>query len=173
VNELDCDKRTALHHAVECACGSAERGEDDDSLDVIHKLCKLSPELINFQDKDGDCAMDLVQITMCDAEVGSEHYERLYQLHRFLRDISIRCYRKKKKAWEAEGDALREEIQQRMKGALLFPELPLVGSTNSRAGNTSTSEETFSSLRTPHSDGNASALMNVSFTNIHGGKNNH
>lgn len=164
VKELDCDKRSALHHAVECACGSAEKNEDDDSIEVIHRLCEIAPELIHFQDKDGDCAMDLVQITMCDSEIGSECYERLYQLHRFLRDISIRFYKEKKKTWEAEGEILRESIRKRMRGDLLFPDLP---SSTSRGENTSTSGSTgtLCSIQTRQSDANASGLMNVSVVN--------
>ncbi len=141
---LDCDKRSALHHAVECACASAERKEDYNSIEVIHRLCEIAPDLIHSQDKDGDCAIDLVQIMMCDAEAESEYYERLYQLHRFLRDISVKVYKKKKKVWESEGEIFREKIR-RMKGKV-FPKLPTTSVSNGETTSASGSRETFSTM---------------------------
>ena len=101
ISSTDNDKRIPLHHAVEFACQCTEEEDEDFYLDLIETLYNANPESIHHSDKANDSPLDLIQ--MFRTTFGSAEQERLDEIYRLVRRLSIEQYRKKKKKWEDDG----------------------------------------------------------------------
>ncbi|GFH58570.1 hypothetical protein CTEN210_15046 [Chaetoceros tenuissimus] len=97
----DRDRRIPLHHMVECLC----RDEIDfvEGLHILKLLTSSYPDGINTTDRCDDTPIDLVQVARMEEDPNSEEYERLTNIYRALRAISIIFYRQQKMKWEADG----------------------------------------------------------------------
>lgn len=97
----DRDRRIPLHHMVECLC----RDEIDfaEGLHILKLLTSSYPDGINTTDRCDDTPIDLVQVARMGEDPNSEEYERLTNIYRVLRSISILVYRQQKLKWEADG----------------------------------------------------------------------
>jgi len=101
VHELDFDRRSSLHHAVEYACQSGDHNYS--YLDVIQLLSLEAPQMILTRDTDGDTPIDLVQVVKIDLVEKSKEYARLHSVYTLLRQTSISVYKDNKTKWELEG----------------------------------------------------------------------
>ncbi|GFH58571.1 hypothetical protein CTEN210_15047 [Chaetoceros tenuissimus] len=97
----DRDRRIPLHHMVECLC----RDEIDfaEGLHILKLLTSSYPDGIHTSDKFKDTPIDLVQVARMEEDPNSEEYERLTNIYRVLRSISILVYRQQKLKWETDG----------------------------------------------------------------------
>ena len=113
---LDCDKRYALHHAVEYACLGREDAiharsylnttneEKESYLNVIRRVIRAAPEMLNqYDDKDSITPIDMVQLRKVRTSTVSNEYKRLDEIYQVLRRASITHYRKRKRVWESKG----------------------------------------------------------------------
>ena len=99
---LDKDRRSPLHHSVECLC----RDEIDfvPGVQIIKALVEVYPASIHQSDKHRDTPIDLVQLARSDADPDSkEEINRLKKLYLMLTGISVRLYKDNKARCEENG----------------------------------------------------------------------
>lgn len=114
----DKDNRVPLHHATECIC--RDEIEFAEGLKVIEVLCRFDPNMIHAQDRSENSPLDLVHIVRNKDDLSELESKRLVKLCWFLRKISFRVHKHKKKKWELsqskpwrEGDIVVEDIFSR------------------------------------------------------------
>jgi len=180
VTELDFDKRSALHHAVECACSKIDDSLEDSSdeatdvksngkssnkdysfvgplLDVINEICRAAPKMVHVQDSNSGTPLDLVQIAKAKQKPESEEYAQLDRIYRLLSCTSVHIYLQKKKKWEMEGVERR-----RRQNALSAKEVSGGSKAPESTSLSSGSRSSFSSIQTPKTYDGQSCLMDLS-----------
>jgi hypothetical protein len=117
--KLDRDKRCALHHAVEYACLGREDAlharsylntsneERESYLNVIRRVIRAAPEMLNQYDKEYGTPIDMVQLIKVHTSTVSQEYQRLDEIYQVMRRASTTLYRKWKRVWETKGHNTR------------------------------------------------------------------
>jgi hypothetical protein len=100
VRARDIDSRVPLHHAVECF--AREEISYNDAIECIQRLFDEDSTLINCTDRYFDSPVDISQIALMRTQ-SKKTSESLYMLYKFLRDLSIEEYKRKRTAWENAG----------------------------------------------------------------------
>ena len=114
--KLDRDDRCALHHAVECACFGREDSlhtrsylnttdeEKESYLNVIRRVIRAAPEMLNKYDNESLTPIDMVQRIKVDTSTTViKEYQRLDEIYQVLQKASVAYYRERKRAWEKSG----------------------------------------------------------------------
>jgi hypothetical protein len=90
--KLEHDKRCALHHTVEYACLGREdalhtrsysnttNGEKESYLNVIRRVIRAAPEMLNEYDEEFNTPIDMLQLIKVDTSTVSKEYERLDEI---------------------------------------------------------------------------------------------
>lgn len=125
LRQLDVDRRTPLHHAVEYAIHCVL--EDQDAyfyyIEVLEELCQIAPDLVIIQDVTGISPIDMVQDVKVRTEVESMEYDRLEIVYDVLKSASIEDYKAKQKDWVTERLIREENARKVMKRKTTMPPL--------------------------------------------------
>lgn len=107
LRQLDVDKRTPLHHAVEYSiqCVLEDQDEFFYYIEVLEEIVSVAPDLVLIQDVAGITPIDMVQDVKVKTEVESMEYDRLDIVYDVLNSAAVATYK----------DMQREWIQHRLK----------------------------------------------------------
>lgn len=111
--ELDCDRRSPLHHAVECACCYAFEIDSPSYIEVVKNLCYYAPDMVHAQDVNGHTPIDMVQDVKADTTTESVKFQRLELLYQVLRLTSIYVYKSNQGLWERKQERDNSNVQVR------------------------------------------------------------